>query len=287
MLETTNSAADIACCVVECERPLDQAYWDAQYKNKTTGWDLGTVAPPIKAYFDTITRKTARILIPGCGNTHEAEYLLAKGFSNITVIDIAPTLVESLKQKFVNNPNITVVLGDFFEHQGSYDFIVEQTFFCALPPTLRQKYVYKMHQLLKPNGRLVGLLFDRTFDVSPPFGGSRAEYETLFKAAFNFFKIENCENSFQSRANTELWLELQKNNTVIVNIYAFEGITCSGCMQTITKQFSAIEGVLNVSINTAFNEVLIVSNWTIASDILENAIAYDKKYKIILNNLRK
>lgn len=99
------------------------------------------MSPPIKNYIDTIENKEAKILIPGCGNTYEAEYLLQQGFTNITVIDIAPTLVENLKEKFAGNKNIKVILGDFFEHKGNYDYIIEQTFFCALPPTMRQKYV--------------------------------------------------------------------------------------------------------------------------------------------------
>jgi hypothetical protein len=38
------------CCVVSCEKPLDGAYWDAQYQANSTGWDLGTVSPPIQTY---------------------------------------------------------------------------------------------------------------------------------------------------------------------------------------------------------------------------------------------
>ena len=94
---------------MSCEKPLDQQYWDSQYKAKSTGWDLGEVSPPIKSYIDTLENKNCRILIPGCGNTYEAEYLLQKGFTNVTVIDIAPTLVENIKQKFANNSNIKVV----------------------------------------------------------------------------------------------------------------------------------------------------------------------------------
>ena len=46
--------------------------------------------------------KTASILIPGCGNAYEAEYLLANGFKNITIIDIAPSLVAQLLQNLKN-----------------------------------------------------------------------------------------------------------------------------------------------------------------------------------------
>ena len=128
---------DITCCVKSCEKPLDQSYWDLQYQSETTGWDLGTISPPIKAYVDQLKDTTISVLIPGCGNTYEAEYLLEKGFANITVIDIAPTLVEKLKEKFKNTTAIRIIQGDFFEHKGSYDLILEQTFFCALPPQMR------------------------------------------------------------------------------------------------------------------------------------------------------
>lgn len=38
--------------------------------------------------------------------------------------------------------------------------------------------------------------------------------------------------------------------------------------------------IKNVSINTAFNEILIVSEKEIPIQILQEAIAYDAKYKI-------
>ena len=271
---------EVKCCAVSCEKPLDQEYWDTQYKAKSTGWDLGEVSPPIKDYIDTLENKNSRILIPGCGNTYEAEYLLQKGFTNITVIDIAPTLVENIKQKFANNSNIKVVLGDFFAHQGKYDLIIEQTFFCALPPIMRQKYVWKMHQLLGDNGKLAGLLFNRTFEVSPPFGGNEEEYALLFKETFDFVKMDLCQNSITPRANSELFIEFKKKVASIVNLYQFEGITCSGCSETITKKITEINGILNVSISSNYREILIVSKKEIALEELQKAISFDKKYTI-------
>lgn len=269
------------CCVVTCDLPLDQTYWDNQYKANATGWDLGKVSPPIKSYIDTIENKEVKILIPGCGNTYEAEYLLEQGFTNVTVIDIAPTLVENLKQKFANHKSITIVLGDFFEHQGEYDYIIEQTFFCALPPILRQRYVWKMHQLLSDRGKLAGLLFNREFEVSPPFGGNLKEYEHLFRNAFVFNSISLAKNSIPARENTELFIEFQKNRLVLVNLYYFEGITCSGCMQTVTGKFLEIDSVLNVSMNTNFTEIIIVSKTEIELNVLQQMVSYDEKYKIV------
>lgn len=275
---------DLKCCVTSCEKPLDQDYWDAQYKAKATGWDLGTVSPPIQEFIDTIKDKNSAILIPGGGNSYEAEYLLQQGFTNITVIDIAPTLIEVLQQKFVNNPNINIILGDFFGHKGQYDWIIEQTFFCALPPTMRPKYVWKMHQLLAPKGKIAGLLFNREFEEGPPFGGNKVEYSNLFSGAFTIGKMEICANSVAPRANSELFIELEKNTAAEVHLYNFEGITCSGCKATVSEKLAEIDSVLNVNMNTDFTEVVITSKKEIVLQKLQDRVSYDEKYKIIKAN---
>jgi SAM-dependent methyltransferase len=275
---------DLNCCVTSCDKPLDQAYWDAQYKAKATGWDLGTVSPPIREFIDTIQDKNSAILIPGGGNSYEAEYLLQQGFTNITVIDIAPTLVEVLQQKFVNHPAVKIILGNFFEHQGQYDWIIEQTFFCALPPTMRPKYVWKMHQLLATKGKIVGLLFNREFEEGPPFGGNKVDYINLFSGAFTILKMEVCTNSVVPRANSELFIELEKNTAAEVHLYNFEGITCSGCKATVSEKIAEIDSVINVNMNTNFSEVLIASKKEIVLKKLQDTVSYDEKYKIIKAN---
>ena len=188
---------------------LDETFWNSQYYTNSTGWDLGEVSPPIKAYIDQLTSKDLRILIPGCGNSYEAGYLLQQGFTNITLIDIAPILVARLQEKYRNNENIKIIQGDFFEHLGEYDIILEQTFFCALDPSLREKYVAKMHQLLAPGGKLVGVLFNREFEQQgPPFGGSGSAYKLLFEKHFKPVIFETCHNSFSKRSDTELFVIL-------------------------------------------------------------------------------
>jgi methyl halide transferase len=275
---------DLNCCLTSCERPLDQTYWDDQYKAKATGWDLGLVSPPIQKLIDTIEDKNSAILIPGGGNSYEAEYLLQQGFTNITVIDIAPTLIEVLQKKFINQPHIKIILGDFFEHQGQYDWIIEQTFFCALPPTMRPKYVWKMHQLLAPKGKIAGLLFNREFEEGPPFGGNKLEYINLFSGAFSILKMDVCTNSVTPRTNTELWIELEKNFETKVHLYEFEGITCSGCKATVSEKLASLDTVLNVNMNSNFSEVVITSTEEVALKKLQDTVSYDKKYKIIKSN---
>lgn len=191
---------------------LDQDFWNNKYKNDQTGWDLGQVSPPIKNYIDQLENKNIEILIPGAGNAYEADYLLKKGFSNVTIIDIAPRLVEKLKEKWKGNSKIQVLQGDFFQHEGAYDLIIEQTFFCAIDPLERENYVKKMKELLKQNGKLVGLLFNRHFEGGPPFGGSKEEYEELFKNYMNLNVFETAYNSIDPRFGMELWVDCNLMN---------------------------------------------------------------------------
>jgi methyl halide transferase len=269
-----------SCCTVKCDIPLNQDYWDAQYQANAIGWDLGQASPPLMRYIDAVQNKNSRILIPGAGNAYEADYLLSKGFTSITIIDIAPTVVEVLKKKYEKNANITIILGDFFDHIGVYDLIIEQTFFCALPPSLRQHYVYKMYQLLTVEGKLSGLLFNRTFEKSPPFGGSLDEYQVLFKSSFEFIQLHPCENSILPRQGSELFFEFKKNHTVSLQLYNFKGMHCSSCKEKITGLYQNLAGVKNVSFSTDYQHVLIASEQEVSLTLLQNTVAYDTAYHI-------
>jgi len=89
--------------------------------------------------------------------------------------------------------------------------ILEQTFFCALNPDLRTKYVQKMSELLSKDGKLVGLLFGVEFPNNPPFGGSKEEYLTLFSSKFKINLLEPCHNSAKPRMGSELFFNFLKN----------------------------------------------------------------------------
>ena len=187
---------------------LNQSYWSKRYQDGDTPWDLGAVSPPLQAYFDTLEDKDLSILIPGAGRAYEARYLMEKGFSRVFVCDWAQEALDALKPDFPDN---RLICEDFFQLEGSYDFLVEQTFFCALNPSLRANYVQKVNGLLKPNGRLVGLLFAREFPFEgPPFGGSEQEYRRLFQDLFDIETMRLADNSIGPRLGNELFFELKK-----------------------------------------------------------------------------
>ncbi len=207
-----NNKDEIGNSVFSSGVPLHGNLWDKQYLTKETGWDLKGVSPPIKTYIDTLINKNLKILIPGCGNAYEAEYLMQQGFKNVTLIDISSTLINVLKEKFKSQP-IRVIHGDFFEHTGDYDLIVEQTFFCAISPSLRERYAVKCFHLLRENGKIAGLLFNTIFEkTGPPFGGNRNDYIKLFNPMFELEQFDTCSNSVKPRAGNELFVEMKKRN---------------------------------------------------------------------------
>jgi len=190
---------------------FDKLFWESKYEENKTGWDIGEVSTPLKTYFNQIDNKNLKILIPGGGNCYEAEYLHEQGFKNLHVIDIANQPLLNLKNRFPDFPEKKLINDNFFNHEGSYDLIIEQTFFCALTPTLRKPYVNKMHDLLTTNGKIVGLLFDFEFTTEgPPFGGSIKEYIKLFYAKFEIEVLERCYNSIKPRDGRELFFITKK-----------------------------------------------------------------------------
>lgn len=195
---------------------LDANYWQNRYKNGEIGWDIGFPSTPLRNFIEKIDDKEIKILIPGGGNAYELEYLYLNGFKNSYLLDWAEGAINNLKKRLPAFPEAQLFCENFFDHNKKYDLILEQTFFCALNPELREKYVEKMHQLLKPNGQLVGLLFNRVFEKQgPPFGGTKTAYEKLFSPYFEIEILEDCYNSIPPRAGSELFFKFLKKNEAI------------------------------------------------------------------------
>jgi hypothetical protein len=92
-----------------------------------------------------------------------------------------------------------------------FDLILEQTFFCAIPPSMRVDYVSKMNDVLHSKGKIAGLLFDFPLtQEGPPYGGSKEEYLSLFSEKFTIKTIERAHNSIKPRQNKELFFIFEK-----------------------------------------------------------------------------
>ena len=185
-------------------------FWEDRWSTQQIGWDLGQVSPPIANYIKQLSDKNIKILIPRCGNAYEAEYLIENGFTNVFIVEIAKGAIDSFVERYPKFPKKNIIHSDFFEIDDQFDLIIEQTFFCAINPELRQQYVKQMTKLLKSNGKLAGLLFNTDFAGGPPFGGDKKEYLGLFSDAFNIDVMSESYNSIKPRQGKELFIILRK-----------------------------------------------------------------------------
>ena len=190
---------------------LDEQFWDDRYKSENTGWDIGYISTPLKEYFDQLENKNLNILIPGGGNSYEAEYLFKKGFKNVFVVDLSETALSNLLIRIPSFPKENLIHSNFFDLKKTFDLIIEQTFFCAINPKFRPQYAKKANALLKQNGKLVGLLFCIPLNEDhPPFGGNKEEYLAYFNPYFNIDIMEPAYNSIKSRMGNELFIKFIK-----------------------------------------------------------------------------
>ncbi|MAZ72437.1 MAG: SAM-dependent methyltransferase [Flavobacteriaceae bacterium] len=233
-----------------------EQYWTHRYQQDQTGWDVGSITTPLKTYIEQITDKNLRILIPGAGNAYEAEFLHKKGFKNVHILDISNFPLENFKNRNPTFPKAHIHHQNFFKHKGSYDLVLEQTFFCSFEPDqmTRVKYATKMASLLVPKGKLVGLLMDSSKmedNEFRPFGATKADYRTYLKPYFDIIVLEECHNSIASRKENELFgifqkkaiTKTQKNNPL-------HGITLKTIVTELVERYGWEELGKRVQINS-------------------------------------
>ncbi|GAB2966471.1 methyltransferase domain-containing protein [Hymenobacter coalescens] len=195
------------------ESNFDAAYWSTRYAAGQDQWDAGAITEPLRAYLAQLGPPDARrILIPGAGRAYEAEYLHRAGWPEVWVADFAAAPLQALQQRVPDFPAAHLLRADFFQLGGRFDLLLEQTFFCALDPALRPAYARQCAELLRPGGKLVGLLFDGLVGPGdgPPFGGTREEYREYFAPYFDFVHFEAAYNSIKPRQGRELFICLRR-----------------------------------------------------------------------------
>ena len=158
--------------------------WQRHYEENDLGWDLGQVAPPFVKLWQEEKLPLGKVLVPGCGRGHEVVFLAENGF-DVTAIDFSSGAVTYLKNALKKrNLEGRILHQDFFSlyesHEGVYDLVLEQTFFCAISPKQRRDYVLNVSRILKPGGILVGLFYHTDEQGGPPYNTTREDIEMHF-----------------------------------------------------------------------------------------------------------
>ena len=189
---------------------LDAKYWETRYIEHRTSWDIGYPNKVLTDFVENNLPKTAKILVPGAGKAYEVDHLWNLGYKNVYALDFSKTAKSIFTDRVLDFPEEQFITEDFFKLNEKFDAIIEQTFFCALSPNLRKRYVDQTFKILNPRGILFGLMFNFDKPEGPPFGGSIEEYQSLFETKYSIKRMEACAESIPQRLGTELIVELIK-----------------------------------------------------------------------------
>ena len=190
-------------------------FWEDIYLAGDTGWDLSGPTPIYKNLANKL--KTGSLCIIGCGRGYDAIMFAKKGFQ-VTAVDFAPSAIQAVKQMSVESEvEVNTLELDIFallpSYQNSFDYVIEQTCFCAIHPSRRKEYEIMVQGILKPNGKLVGLWFplDKHIDEGgPPYGTSVNEVKTIFNNGWEIVKEEFSEHSIKPRKEREKLIIFKK-----------------------------------------------------------------------------
>jgi len=143
-------------------------YWQGRFLSSDTPWELGHPSVVVLEALQELARRGVelrgkRVLSPGCGTGSDALELVQRG-AHVVAVDWSPVAIEKIRSRFQRLcpvvGGLEVEAGDFFViDPRPVDIVVEHTFFCAIDPSARGRYVERVSSWLMPGGYLVGNFF--------------------------------------------------------------------------------------------------------------------------------
>ncbi len=205
------------------------AKWELDYQRGTAGWDMGTPTP----VFQRLLREGAsdgalenvpyalrfppgRMLVPGAGRGHDAREFARRGFE-VVAIDFARDAVEDMRALMDDASQHEILHHDLFElpatFDGTFDYVLEYTCFCAIHPTRRVEYADTMARMLKRGGTYIALAFPLSGYVgNPPFAVNAAELIALMEQrGLKLLQREFPHDSIKPRKGREELLVMRKS----------------------------------------------------------------------------
>jgi hypothetical protein len=182
--------------------------WEADYQRKSDGWDLSGPTPAFKRLAASGRFKPGRMLVPGAGRGHDAREFARHGFQ-VTAVDFSPYVIRELKRLADPQAPVEALQHDLFtlphELDGSFDYILEYTCFCAIDPKRRPEYADLITRLLKVGGTYIDLAFPLDGRAGgPPFAVSETEVLGLFgERGFELVSREKPADSISARRHAE------------------------------------------------------------------------------------
>jgi len=194
------------------------SFWDSRYQQQVTPWESGQLPAGFAALVQPLLPLAHSVLLPGCGSGYEVAYLQRQGLQ-VAAIDFSAEAVARAREQL--GPLAPLVRqADFFsdEVDGSWDWVYERAFLCALPPPRWPAYAEKMARLVKPGGYLAGYFFLRPTLKGPPFGAELARLQALFQPWFRLCQQTPVSGSLPVFAPDEYWLCWQRSDAHLTTV---------------------------------------------------------------------
>ena len=191
-------------------------YWEKSYQSGDMGWDLGGPTPIFNDWIQFQTDSLS-ICILGAGNGWDAINFAEKGH-NVTAVDFAESAINNMHISARNKGvQINLIHSDIFDlsklFNHTFDIVLEYTCFCAIDPGRRMDYVKITNKILKPDGKLVALLFPIDKDIKdggPPFAVNLDSTISLFLKYFILDTKEISSLSIERRNGREVFVIFKK-----------------------------------------------------------------------------
>lgn len=191
--------------------------WDRDYARGTDGWDLGRPTPAFQELLSSGRLKPGRIIVPCAGRGYDARLFARNGF-RVTAVDFADRPIQEMQRLATSDAPIEILQADMFAlpsaFDGSFDYVLEYTCFCAINPQRREQYADLVARLLKPQGIHIHLAFPLDArEGGPPFAVTSHEIiERFEKRGFKLIHRELPGASVSPRRGREELLMFQKKS---------------------------------------------------------------------------
>ncbi len=193
------------------------AFWEEVYQGGRAGWDLGGAAPVFRRLAGSGIFVPGRMLVPCAGRGHDAREFARHGFQ-VTAVEFAADPVCDMQAMSDPRAPVEILQMDIFElpHEvdGTFDYVLEYTCFCAISPSRRPEYVDLVTRMLKPGGIYIDLAFPTDDHAGgPPFAVSVPNIIERFTAhGFELWQREAPPDSVPQRRGKEELLIFQKRS---------------------------------------------------------------------------
>jgi len=192
--------------------------WEADYLRGTDGWDLGKPTPVFSNLLANRSLPPGKMLVVCAGRGHDAREFARHGYE-VTAVDFSPSAVREMGRLADSDKPVEILQQDLFtlphDLDGTFDYVLEYTCYCAIDPKRRDEFVDLVARLLGSGGIYISLAFPLTQQKSgPPFAVTVSELLRLFqKRGFQLIEREKPTDSVPQRRGAEELLLFQKNDS--------------------------------------------------------------------------